>query len=89
MKIRRVYCYHERILERRCQFCLQVIEQEQLQEFNRYLFQYSSKGVEQAFTKGTALQQQEEEYLSGLIAKKKLILILDLDNTILHSTEMS
>lgn len=56
--MRRVYCCHEKIYERRCQFCLQVIEDFQLQDFNRYLFQLGPLGSERSFTKGAALVHQ-------------------------------
>lgn len=85
MKIKRIYCRHEKIYEKRCQHCLQLIEREEVQEYCRYLFQMSSKQQERALTKGTALARQEEQYISELVSRNKLILILDLDNTILHS----
>ena len=45
--------------------------------------------TERSLTKGAALARQEQEYINGLLSKNKLILILDLDNTILHANEMS
>ena len=89
MTIRKVICRHEKICENRCQFCLNTIEPSLMSEFNRYLFQLGPNGSWKSFAKGAALVQQEENYISEIIAKQKGILILDLDNTILHSNEMS
>lgn len=66
-----------------------MIEHEQIQEFTRYLFQLGPNGSWKSCAKGAALAQQEEEYIVSLVSKHRAILILDLDNTILHSTEMS
>ena len=89
MKIRRVFCLHEKILEDRCQYCLQQIEFQERQEFNRYLFQLDGISSSSTLVKGSALLKQEQEYIDTIISRQKVILILDLDNTILHSTEMS
>ena len=37
---------------------------------------------------GKALEEQEELFITRIVEEKKAILILDLDNTILHSIEM-
>lgn len=39
--------------------------------------------------RGRALSDQEQSFKSDLVAKKKALLVLDLDNTILHSLELS
>lgn len=39
--------------------------------------------------RGRALSDQEQSFKSDLLAKKKALLVLDLDNTILHSLELS
>ena len=39
--------------------------------------------------KGAALFRQEEEFIRGLVQARKVIMVLDLDNTILHSTDIS
>jgi hypothetical protein len=38
---------------------------------------------------GSALRQHEEMYIDGLLSNNKAMIILDLDNTILHSCEIS
>jgi hypothetical protein len=56
-----------------------------MEDFTRYLFQLGPNGTWNSYAKGAALLHQEEQYITNILAKRRAILILDLDNTILHS----
>ncbi len=85
VRLRRVVCKHEKVVEGRCQFCMEQVRQEHLSQFSRYLFQEEG-GV---LVTGSALKHHEQVFVDNLLAQTKAIIILDLDNTILHSTEIS
>jgi RNA polymerase II subunit A-like phosphatase len=64
---------------------MEQVRQEHLSQFSRYLFQEEG-GV---LVTGSALKHHEQVFVDNLLAQTKAIIILDLDNTILHSTEIS
>jgi hypothetical protein len=58
IKIRKVVCKHEKILEERCQFCMEQVKQEHLNQFTSYLFQNETNRGNVLVT-GSALKQHE------------------------------
>lgn len=42
-----------------------------------------------SFLRGTAIAEIENDHVANMLNEKKAMLILDLDNTILHSIEMA
>lgn len=58
-------------------------------QYETYLFQLDQTSNGRMLVKGTALAKQQEEFIQNVLQNEKNIMILDLDNTILHSNDMS
>ena len=88
MKIRKQQeCKHEKIVDDKCMICFDTIHHSTEKDYNSYLFQMGPN-KRSTKLKGVELEIEENRFINRLYANKKLILMLDLDNTILHSITM-
>jgi hypothetical protein len=58
MKIRKLICKHEKILEDRCQFCMEQVKPEHMNQFTNYFFQNESNRGN-VMVMGSLLKQHE------------------------------
>ena len=85
-KYREIICNHEKIMDGMCQFCLSNDLKEE--DLKLYLFQMDLESINhEAIVRGRILSDQESMFKKSLLEKQKNLLVLDLDNTILHSIE--
>ena len=57
--------------------------------FKKYLFQVADGGFDNStYMNGKYLEEQEKLFRQKVVGSKKALLVLDLDNTILHSIEL-
>lgn len=76
LRVRKTICLHERIKDNICLECNAEVEMQKTS------MTVQTNGI---FSTGRLLEKMEAEFVSRLKEQKKLILILDLDNTIVHA----
>lgn len=89
LRYRKVVCKHEKIASGMCVFCLIDVKELKDVNFRRYLFQFDELNYDaNLIVTGQSLEAQALKFKNQLIKQKKCLLVLDLDNTILHSISL-
>ena len=79
-------CLHNRIFQQLCQICNMKVEQQNQEEHQTYAIQGNQRDQIQLKMSKEEAQKESISYSMKLLSNKKLLLILDLDNTLLHAS---
>lgn len=65
MKVKKIICKHEKIIDKMCQYCLTTLSDEELKSFRMYLFQVVNDSmIRNSFVGGKTLEQEENLFVN-------------------------